>query len=141
MYANGMGYETTYTVQEAAERTGLTVHTLRYYERAGLLEPPARDGSSGHRRYCDADLRRVAFLKRLRTTGLSIREMQSFVALYIGGDSTVERRIGLLEERRCHVLARIAELQECLTVIEGKIDAYRRPVAENLLEETGVIEP
>jgi DNA-binding transcriptional MerR regulator len=141
MYPEGMGDERrvsgTYTVQEAAERMGLTVHTLRYYERAGLLAPPVRDGSSGHRRYTDDDLRRVQFLKRLRTTGMRIGEMQAFIALYAQGSATLGERQRLLEAQRCKVIAQIAELQDCLGTIDFKIASYIRLAAETEETEKG----
>ncbi|MBC8140874.1 MAG: MerR family transcriptional regulator [Armatimonadetes bacterium] len=114
----------TYTVQEAATQTGLTTHTLRYYERIGLLDAPTRAPGSGHRVYHDADLRRVQFLKRLRTTGMSVREMRRFVALYRLGDSTLGEREKLLADHRCVVLAQIGELQEAVAAIEYKIASY-----------------
>jgi DNA-binding transcriptional MerR regulator len=112
-------------VQEAGAETGLSVHTLRYYERVGLLDPPVRGETSGHRRYTDDDLRRVQFLKRLRTTGMPIREMQRFVDLYRQGDGTLAAREKLLQDHRCQVLAQVAELQDSLAAIEYKIASYR----------------
>jgi len=115
----------TYTVQEAATQSGLTTHTLRYYERIGLLDPPTRAPGSGHRAYNDADLRRVQFLKRLRTTGMSVREMRRFVALYRIGDSTLGEREKMLADHRCVVLAQIGELQEAVAAIEYKIASFQ----------------
>lgn len=123
--ANDTESEIALTVQEAAERMGLSVHTLRYYERAGLLASPVRDISSGHRRYSEEDLRRILFLKRLRTTGMPIREMQRYIALVAEGDTEGEKRAQMLEEHRCQVLRQIAELQDCLAAIEYKIASYR----------------
>ncbi len=68
--------EATYTIQEAAERTGVSAHTLRYYERIGLLTPIHRETNSGHRRYSEDNLRLVQFLLRLRTTGMPIAQRQ-----------------------------------------------------------------
>ncbi|MBC7806482.1 MAG: MerR family transcriptional regulator [Akkermansiaceae bacterium] len=125
----------TYTVQEAAAETGLSVHTLRYYERVGLLDPPARGETSGHRKYSEDDLRRVQFLKRLRTTGMPIREMQRFVDLYRQGDETLPDREKLLQNHRCQVLAQVAELQDSLAAIEYKIASYRVIGAEKYWPE------
>ena len=116
----------TYTVREAAQKTGLTVHTLRYYERIGLLDPPERGMSSGHRQYGEDDLRRVQFLKRLRSTGMAIREMQRFVNLYRCGDATLAEREKMMVDHRCHVLAQIADFEESLVAIEYKITSYQK---------------
>ncbi len=144
MYAIAMGSESeilavtrSYTVQQAAVETGLSVHTLRYYERVGLLDPPERGETSGHRRYSEDDLRRVQFLKRLRTTGMPIREMQRFVGLYRQGDRTLVDREKLLQEHRCQVLAQISELQDSLAAIEYKIASYHVLGAEKYWPEKG----
>lgn len=118
------------TVQEAAERTGLSVHTLRYYERAGLIPSVGRDAGSGHRRYTGHDLDGIRFLRKMRATGMSIREMQRFVALYRDGDASLPERQRMLEERRCAVLEQIEELQSCLATIDFKLASYARLGAE-----------
>ncbi len=78
------------TIAEVAELTGLTAHTLRYYERIGLLDPVAR-GPGNARRYDAGDLAWLAFLQRLRATGMAIRDMQHFAALRRDGDGSVQR--------------------------------------------------
>jgi DNA-binding transcriptional MerR regulator len=115
-----------YTVQEAAEQTGLSVHTLRYYERAGLIPSVGRDGGSGHRRYTARDIQGIEFLKRLRATGMPIARMQAYVALFRQGDGTLDERRAMLEAHGEVVRQRIAELSECLAVIEWKIENYAR---------------
>ena len=115
-----------FTVQEAAERTGLSVHTLRYYERAGLIPSVGRDAGSGHRRYSAQDLRGIHFLRKMRATGMPIREMQRYVALYRVGDDSLAERRRMLEERRCAVLAHIEELQGSLAAIDFKLASYAR---------------
>lgn len=116
----------TYTIQEAAEVTGLSVHTLRYYERADLIPSIARDADSGHRRYTAHDLRGIEFLKRLRATGMPIARMQEYVALLRQGDGTLDERREMLEAHGDVVRQRIAELSECLAIIEWKIENYDR---------------
>lgn len=113
------------TVTEVAQQTGLSAHTLRYYERVGLLGPVAR-GEDGHRRYAEADLAWLAFLLRLRTTGMAIRDMQRFAALRREGDATIGSRRELLEHHRDEVLARVEELQADLRSITDKITHYER---------------
>lgn len=114
-----------YTVQEASERAGLSAHTLRYYERAGLLAPIYRIDGSGHRRYCEEDLRLIEFLKRMRSTGMPIHQLQRYIALVREGDATIEERLAMLEEHRGVVCERIRELQGHLDVLEFKIANYR----------------
>jgi DNA-binding transcriptional MerR regulator len=86
---------TTLSIAEMAQRTGVTAHTLRYYERVGLLEV-ARD-STGRRVYGADDFARVVFLTRLRMTGMPIRDLQRYVGLVGQGDTTVPERLAMLE--------------------------------------------
>jgi DNA-binding transcriptional MerR regulator len=111
----------------------LSIDTLRYYERIGLVDPPARD-SGGRRSYSDDDLGWLAFVTRLRTTGMPIRMMREFAQLRHGGDLTAGRRKQILVEHRNDVRARVAELQTCLEVLDYKIDHYA--VVERDLEAT-----
>ncbi len=114
------------TVQETAERTGLSVHTLRYYEREGLLSPIRRDAGSGHRRYTQEDLTRIYFLQKMRATGMPIPVMQRYVQLFQDGDDTLTERRQLLEAHREHVQAQLAELNDCLALIDYKIANYQQ---------------
>lgn len=112
------------SVGEAAREAGVSVDTLRYYERENLLRT-ART-SSGHRRYAPGDLEWIAVLTCLRETGMPIRRMREFAALaHEDDDATVGARVDLLTEHREDVLRRIAELQANLAHVEGKIAYYR----------------
>jgi DNA-binding transcriptional MerR regulator len=114
------------TIQQAAERTALSVHTLRYYERAGLLlEPPPRAGS-GHRRYTERDVDWLVFLTRLRSTGMPIRAMRRYTDLVRRGSQTEPDRLALLREHRAAVAERIAQLSADLEVIDYKIASYQQ---------------
>lgn len=110
------------TIAEMAERTGVSAHTLRYYERIGLLS--VSRNASGHRSYSAADLARVVFLTRLRMTGMPIRELQRYVALLGEGESTVPQRLDMLLAHREAVRAQLVELQSALETVEFKIAAY-----------------
>ncbi|MBI5957261.1 MAG: MerR family transcriptional regulator [Chloroflexi bacterium] len=114
----------TLTIQEVAERTGLSSHTLRYYERIGLIQPVDR-ASSGHRRYSEQDIGWIEFLKKLRSTGMPIREMKLYADLMWQGEQTAGARRRLLERHRERMLAQIAEMNDCLTCIEWKIAHYK----------------
>jgi DNA-binding transcriptional MerR regulator len=120
----------TFTVQEAAVHTGLSEHTLRYYERVNLIPRVQRDKSSKHRRYTQQDLRGIEFLKRMRATGMPICEMQRYVRLYLQGDETVVERLAMLEAHQQRIREQITELQSHLTVIEFKIENYKHLGAE-----------
>ncbi len=111
------------TIQEFARSSGLTVHTLRYYERIGLIGRVAR-ARSGHRRYSEADAQWVAFLNKLRATGMSIRDMRIYAELQRRGEPTLARRVEMLQALRDQVTARVAELQENLQLIRYKIEVY-----------------
>ena len=113
------------TIADAARATGLSSHTLRYYERAGLLDPIARDGSSGHRRFSDADLARAEFLTKLRSTGMPIREVRRYAELIRRGEDTNAERLAMLEGHREVVLARVAEAQRTLDLVDAKINLYK----------------
>jgi DNA-binding transcriptional MerR regulator len=120
-----MEIEPRFTIHQVAEHTGLTEHTLRYYERIGLLDNVGR-AHSGHRRYSDADVQRIEFLNRLRATGMPIRQMLEYVQ---GGP---EARGALLEAHRERVLSQMEELQQSLERIEGKIAMYKEVVQEKV---------
>ena len=112
------------TIAEAAEASGVSPHTLRYYERAGLLDRVDRNGS-GHRRYGEADLERIRFLGKLRATGMPIREVLRYAQLLKAGDATNEERLALLEAHREAVLAELEATRRNLKLIEWKIDFYK----------------
>jgi len=119
------------TIQETAERTGLTAHTLRYYERIGLVWEVDRD-SSGHRRYTEDDVGWLVLLTRLRATGMPVRDMLRYAELARRGPETLAARVELLEEQRERVLARIGELQSDLDLLNYKITAYRQLDSEQI---------
>jgi DNA-binding transcriptional MerR regulator len=114
----------TLTISDAARASGVSAHTLRYYERAGLLEPVDRAGS-GHRRYAEEDLARIRFLIRLRSTGMPIRRIREYAELMRRGEDTEEARMALLEEHRDAVRSQLADTERNLELIEDKIDFYR----------------
>ncbi len=113
------------TVSQVAELTGLSPHTLRWYERVGLLEGVTR-GPSGHRQYTRTDLMRLTLLMRLRATGMPVSEMQRYAELVRSGSPTEPERMRLLEAHRDRVLSHIADLHRDLDVVERKITGYRQ---------------
>jgi DNA-binding transcriptional MerR regulator len=114
---------TRITIAEAAERSGLSAHTLRYYERVGLIHPVGR-GENGHRRYGRDDIEWLEFLIKLRTTDMPIRQMVEYAELVREGPQTASRRRAMLEAHREALRERIAELEETAAVIDHKIEIY-----------------
>lgn len=111
------------TIQQVAENTGLTVHTLRYYERAGLLPPLARN-DGGHRRYTAEEVRFLIFLTRLRSTGMPIHQVRRYAELVREGAHTEGARRRMLEAHRDAVRRHIDELADNLRILDMKIAAY-----------------
>ena len=112
-----------YTIGEIVSRTGLTAHTLRWYERIGLLEHPARS-HSGQRRFSDRDVTWLEFLARLRLTAMPVADMVRYAELRREGEHTAPERKALLEAHREVVRQRITDLQATLLIIDFKIDSY-----------------
>jgi DNA-binding transcriptional MerR regulator len=110
-------------IGELAKRSGLSAHTIRYYERIGLLPYADRDGSS-QRDYDASILIWTEFLGRLKTTGMTIRDMLRYAALRERGVETEAERCDMLEQHRECVHAKVAELTACLLVLDTKIAGY-----------------
>ncbi|WP_175439057.1 MerR family transcriptional regulator [Streptomyces vilmorinianum] len=113
-----------YTISEVAARTGLSAHTLRWYERIGLM-PHVDRSHTGQRRFTDRDLSWLDFVGKLRLTGMPVASMVRYAELVREGDHTFDERRELLESTRRDVLSRIAELQDTLAVLDIKISHYR----------------
>ncbi|PJE94374.1 MerR family transcriptional regulator [Streptomyces carminius] len=112
-----------YMISEVAAFTGLSAHTLRWYERIGLL-PDVDRSHTGQRRFTNQDLDWLSFVGKLRLTGMPVADMVRYAALVREGDHTFAERQELLRAAREDVRRRIAELQEALTVLDFKIDLY-----------------
>ena len=110
-------------IGELARRSGLSPHTLRYYERIGLL-PKSPRLDSRHRDYDESTFNWIALLGRLKTTGMSIQQMLAYAALVKAGDATVAERRDLLVAHRERVCKHIENLQACLAVLDTKIANY-----------------
>jgi DNA-binding transcriptional MerR regulator len=118
------------TIQETASQTGLSAHTLRYYEKIGLI-PPVGRAPSGHRRYSDSDLEWIDLLKRLRDTGMPVAQMIEFTRLTHAGDGTIRQRLAILKAHRETVIQEIQALQDDLSIIDFKIDWYSNWIRED----------
>jgi DNA-binding transcriptional MerR regulator len=114
------------SISEAAERTGLSTHTLRYYEREGLMLGNVDRASSSHRRYSDRDITWVEFLTKLRSTAMPIARVREYVDLVRAGDDSTPARLALLLAHRETVVAQLNEMTHSLAAIDFKIATYRK---------------
>lgn len=114
---------TEWDIATTAAHLGMNPHTLRYYERIGLVGVP-RDGA-GHRRYDAAAVRRLVFLARMRTSGMSINDLRHYVDLVDAGRDTVSERMDMLLEHRDTLRSQITQLQLALAATEYKIANYQ----------------
>jgi DNA-binding transcriptional MerR regulator len=114
------------SISEAAERTGLSTHTLRYYEREGLMLGSVDRASSSHRRYSDGDITWVEFLTKLRSTAMPIARVREYVDLVRAGDDSTPARLALLLAHRETVVAQLNEMTHSLAAIDFKIATYRK---------------
>lgn len=123
-------------IAEVSERYSLSTDTLRYYERIGLL-PPVNRAESGIRDYSELDVRRVEFIKCMRSAGLPIDVLTEYISLVQQGDDTIPARKRILQEQRALLAARMAEMQKTLDVLDSKIAIYENTVLsaeQDLLE-------
>ncbi|MEU9606992.1 MerR family transcriptional regulator [Streptomyces sp. NPDC048057] len=114
-----------YTIGEVAAWTGLSAHTLRWYERIGLMSYVDRS-HTGQRRFTNQDLDWLAFVGKLRLTGMPVADMVRYAELVRAGEHTVDERRELLVRTRRTVLERVAELHGTLAVLDHKIELYGR---------------
>jgi DNA-binding transcriptional MerR regulator len=120
---------TSMSIADAAAASGLTAHTLRYYERDGLMLDAVARAPSGHRRYTENDLAWIRLVGRLRSTGMPIREVRAYAALVRSGDGNEVERLTLLRAHRERVLAQLIEMRVNLDEIERKVRLYERRLA------------
>jgi DNA-binding transcriptional MerR regulator len=121
---------TALTIAQAADRTGLSTHTLRYYERDGLMLFAVDRSTSGHRRYSDRDLTWIEMITRLRSTGMPIRDVRRYASLVRDGAGNEAERLALLKAHRERVEAQLAEVTSHLRAIDHKIGLYEGQVEQ-----------
>jgi DNA-binding transcriptional MerR regulator len=117
------------SIAEAARRTGVSIYTLRYYERAGLVVSAVDRTTGGQRRYHQLDLEWIIICTRLRATGMPIKSIRRYAQLVSAGRGNEQERLALLEGHRAEVIAKLVEVQENLKIIDHKIDVYRGRLA------------
>jgi DNA-binding transcriptional MerR regulator len=116
------------SISEAARATGVSAHTLRYYERTGLMLDRVDRAESTHRRYSERDIDWVVLLTRMRKTGMPIRLIRRYAELVREGDGNEDERLALLEEHRRGVLQQLEEVASNLEAIDAKIRIYRERI-------------
>lgn len=112
-----------YTVSEAAKRSGISAHALRYYDREGLLPYVERD-ASGNRSFKEDDFRWLHLISCLKKTGMPIRQIRQYVQWSMEGDATLSLRLEMIREHKKAVAAGIRELQTCMELIDEKERYY-----------------
>lgn len=117
-------------ISEMSEQSGLSIDTLRYYEKIGLL-PPINRTDGGTREYGENDIKRVDFVKCMRTAGLPVDVLLDYFTLVEQGDETIEARKEILQAHRVRLVENITELQGTLALLDHKIEGY-----ENALLKT-----
>lgn len=110
-----------YTIQSVAKRSGMTTHTLRYYERIGLIRPVAR-GRNGHRCYSDADERWLKFLHFMRATHMPIRDLQRYVSLRLEGETGTPEQHRILEDHRSALQGQITNLEKACELLSHYLE-------------------
>jgi DNA-binding transcriptional MerR regulator len=123
-------------IAEVSEKFAITLDTLRYYERVGLILPVNRN-KSDIRDYSEIDIRRVDFIMCMRNAGLSIEVLIEFVGLVQQGDRTINARKEILKEQRELLAVRMKEMQITLDLLDHKHDVYESAL---LKKENGIIQ-
>lgn len=126
-------------IAEVSEQYGISLDTLRYYERIGLI-PPVTRNESGIRDYNELDVRRVEFVKCMRSAGLPIEVLIEYIGLVQRGDQTIEARKDILVEQRQLLISRMEQMQKTLDILNRKIEMYEKAVLKNEKEMIPVVE-
>jgi DNA-binding transcriptional MerR regulator len=121
---------TTLSISELSRYSGVSQHTLRYYEKAEVLAPTTR-AANGHRRYLASDVEWLAFVLRLKAMGMPLAEIKQYAALRAQGEMTVPQRLAVLQLHRERLVVNIQELSNNLAALDDKIGVYRQSIATN----------
>lgn len=118
------------TIGELSQLSGLTTHTIRYYESVGVLKP-SRRAANGHRRYNRSDVLWLEFVLRLKLTGMPLAEITQYAELREQGDATLQARLTMLGLHRKRLVANMTELSQCAAALDDKIRIYRSMIAKS----------
>jgi DNA-binding transcriptional MerR regulator len=117
------------SIGELSRLSGLSPHTLRFYEAEGILKPAGRT-VSGHRQYHSEDVLWLEFVLRLKLTGMPLAEIKQYAVLRLQGEKTLQRRLTMLKLHRERLVTRLDELTKCASVLDDKIRTYRKMLAK-----------
>lgn len=123
-----------YSIGQVAAKTGLTVHTLRYYEKEGLL-PFVRKSSSGLRMFSDNDLAWLSIIECLKETGMPLKGIKQYIDWFREGDATLPQRLEMFKQQQVKVLAQIEQFQKYLQKIDYKVRLYEEAVKQGSFEK------
>jgi DNA-binding transcriptional MerR regulator len=128
--------EATLGIGDVAERTGLSVHALRFYEREGLmLSQHVTRGTGGHRRYTPMDVKWLVLCIKLRSSGMPLAQIRRYAGLVREGPGNEPERLDLLREQQARVEHQLADLQECLQIITRKVGIYEQHLADGTTQD------
>jgi DNA-binding transcriptional MerR regulator len=123
-------------IGDVAERTGLSVHALRFYEREGLmLSQHVTRGTGGHRRYTPMDVKWLVLCIKLRASGMPLAQIRRYAGLVREGPGNEQERLDLLREQQARVEHQLADLQECLQIITRKVGIYEQHLADGTTQD------
>lgn len=120
-------------ISKVAEKFDLSVDTIRYYEKAGLIDPVAKD-ASGNKDYQEKELRRINFIKCMKAAGLSIENIRNYVDLFHEGLETIPQRKKILESQLVELVAKRKELDETIAYLHQKIENYEQTLIKREIE-------
>lgn len=126
----GMVTSNFISIGELSRQSGLSTHTLRFYESAGVLKPIGR-AANGHRRYHGDDILWLEFVLKLKQTGMPLAEIKQYAQLRAQGEMTLPPRLMMLKLHRKRLAAKMTELSECANVLDEKIRIYRKMIAKS----------
>lgn len=118
------------TISELSSHCGLSSHTLRFYERSKILQPISR-ASSGHRRYCEQDIRWLEFVMRLKSTGMPLAQIKQYAELRSRGDATLQARLRMLEMHQEKLHEEISKLTNSSNALMQKIRLYKQQIKKS----------
>lgn len=122
------------SIAEVSQQFDISATTLRYYERIGLMDPVKKNGS-GHRYYTEHDLRRIRFIKCMRTSGMTVEQIKKYVDLFHEGEQTIPQRKELLIEQLANLNQQVDELKTVIHYLENKIDNYEETLVKRELQQ------
>jgi DNA-binding transcriptional MerR regulator len=127
--------QTTWTIGEVSALTGLTTHTLRFYEQEGLFSAPVRRNAAGRRLFTAAEVEWLKVCMKLRASGMPLPEIRHYAQLVLAGAGNEAERLEILRRHEAKVQQQVTDLQEALAIIHGKVEIYTRHLAAGTADQ------